>query len=261
MLILFISLFAGFVGGILMGIIGSGIGPIAISALIIILHILQVNNDLIMPIAMCTSLSLIIVNSFFATVLHYKDKNIVWSYYIKLLPGSLMGAMLGGYTLIILPSHILKYIFGIFLIAQGIHVLINRIKPYPIAVKINQRVWLKSALLAFLANIMGVGEGIFLVPYLHKFGLTLKQSVATSTALVIPVSLMGWGPLFIKGFMNESLPQFCWSYIYLPAFFFFLAGSLASALVGVRLLTSLPTLHIEKIFAYSLIMFGLKLLY
>ena len=115
-------------------------------------------------------------------------------------------------------------------------------------------------LIATFSNLLGVSDGLLLIPYLKRQNINMRCAVGTATALVIPVCFMGLLPLLFAGMHDVTLPSHCLSYIYLPAFFMIGIMSTIFSVVGVSLGKKIPEVFLKSIFGYGLIIMGFRML-
>lgn len=111
-----------FIIGILSGIIGGmgiGGGTILIPALSIFSRVDQ-------HIAQSVNLLVFIPMATAALITHYKNNNLIFKIIISLIPGGIMGSILGAYIAIWLSSMILKRMFAVFLILMGIYEILYK---------------------------------------------------------------------------------------------------------------------------------------
>ena len=94
-----------------------------------------------------------------------------------------------------------------------------------------------GALLGFLAGVIGIGGGIFLVPLILVLGLgTMKQAAACGVVFVWLNSLVGLGSRMQYNFVDFSA--------YLPLIFAVLAGGTVGSLIGS---SKIPSVTMEKV--------------
>ena len=86
--------------------------------------------------------------------------------------------------------------------------------------------------IGFLSSILGIGGGIFSVPYFKYLGLSMTSSIGTSAACGVPIAFFGALGYFVLGISNENLPSLTLGYIYLPALFGITITSIISAKYG-----------------------------
>ncbi|MPW27058.1 TSUP family transporter [Alkalibaculum sp. M08DMB] len=108
----------GFLSGI-MGGMGIGGGIVLIPMLTIILGVDQ-------KIAQSTNLICYLPIALSCLPIHIKNKNIELSITKKIVPFGIIGAILGSYLAVHMPSAILKKLFAFFLLAMGIREITHK---------------------------------------------------------------------------------------------------------------------------------------
>lgn len=105
-------------------------------------------------------------------------------------------------------------------------------------------------LAGFVSGVMGVGGAIIIVPFLVFFlGMTQHQAQGTSLmVLVFPVGIFAVMNYFKNGYINIKFALFL--------IIAFLVGSYLGSLTAIHL----PAKILQKIFAFLLVIIGLKML-
>lgn len=251
---------AGAIGGLLLGIIGAGIGPIIIPVMIFCLPFVGINNSIIMHLAICTSLSVILATTLLSFISHHKNNSINWPLFFRLVPGSIIGAIFSATCVIVFTNQFMGYVFSIFLLLLGMRLFTRKkqlaekkFPSYPVLFSL-------TGLIAFFSNILGVSDGILMVPFLKRYNVNILEAVGTVTALIIPISAITVVPLIIKGICDPHLPTLCFGYVYIPAFAAITFGSVIFSNVGVYVGKYLPERVVTNLFASSIILIGLVLM-
>src|SRR5690349_8744326 len=111
--LIIICLIAGATGGLLQGILGVGTGIIVVPLLTFLLPQYGIPVNLDIHIALATAMATIVVTSIASLISHYKQENINWNIFGRIILfsmlGSLAGAVLAGY----LPTTVLRTIFAL----------------------------------------------------------------------------------------------------------------------------------------------------
>ncbi|MFZ7131994.1 MAG: sulfite exporter TauE/SafE family protein [Eubacteriales bacterium] len=110
------TILIGLLSGIIAG-MGIGGGTLLIPMLTILLSIDQ-------KIAQSTNLICFIPLAFASLPIHAKNKNIDYGVVKKIIPFGILGAILGTYLAINIPSDVLKKIFAVFLFVMGLREII-----------------------------------------------------------------------------------------------------------------------------------------
>lgn len=107
---LFIGAFAGTIAGLL----GVGGGLLIVPALALLLPARGVAPDVVMHLALGTSLATIVLTSVSSVTAHHRRGAVLWPVFARLTPGILAGAWLGATVAHALPAGTLRLVFGIF---------------------------------------------------------------------------------------------------------------------------------------------------
>jgi uncharacterized protein len=257
---LFISYFlyfgVGTLAGIAGGMLGIGGGTITVPALFIIFKWIGLPQSYVMQLAIGTSLAAMVINTCSAARAHHLKNAVMWNIVKRMLPGVAIGSMLGGLTAHYVSGIVLEIIFGIFALTLGIHYL------KPLNPHVKERalpgfplVDFFSSLIAWISNILGIGGGVLLVPFLNAYRIHAKKAIGTSVAISIFIS--SFGALFYLFFGLQDVGfGISFGYIYLPAFFLLSIGSYFAAPYGAMLAHSMPSNTLRKIYAFAMILVG-----
>lgn len=103
----------GLVVGIINGLFGSGGGTVAVPAMV---HFMEIKEDRAHATAISIILPLTLMSAFFYARGSYID----WWLTLKVSVGGVTGGYIGARLLPYVPSHILRKIFGLFMLLAGI---------------------------------------------------------------------------------------------------------------------------------------------
>lgn len=240
---------AGLVAGFLSGLMGMGGGIIVVPALLMTFsHDSAVLPSLAMPIAVGTSLTVMIVTSFFSLRTHYQMGNLRWSLYQRMALGVIIGTCLGGLLADSVPSNWLKGAFSIFLIAVALKMLFYRntlgVERYP-AVWLNALV---SVSIGLISGLLGLGGGIMMVPWLTWCGIEMKKISAVSSLCTMTVALVGTLTYIITGLNETNLPLYSTGYVYWLAVVCVAIPGMLTAPLGAKLANTLPASRLNYLF-------------
>lgn len=107
----------GIVTGIANGLFGSGGGTIAVPAMVLFLKEEE-------HIAHATAISIILPLTIVSAVLYVSNSFINWELTYKVILGGIVGGFIGAKLLNVCPSHILRKIFAVFMMAAAIRMLL-----------------------------------------------------------------------------------------------------------------------------------------
>lgn len=254
-----VCLLLGALVGFLAGLLGIGGGLVIVPALAYLLPHVGVEHELVMPMALGTSLATIVVTSISAVRVHHKNRNIPWQLTRDILAVVALGALVGAFIADELSSTALAYIFAIAvsLLAFYMLVSIKRVssREMPSVAKLQGI----SLFTGVLASLMGIAGGAILIPILNFFGMQMRQSIGVATAAGLVIALFGSLGYFITGLDQENLPVWSLGYIYLPALLGISLTSTLFARYGVKLSSKLPVKTLKKCFALFLIVVAIKM--
>ncbi len=246
--------------GVVAGLFGVGGGLIIVPALLFIFHASGISPDVIMHLAIGTSLATIMVTSLSSVRAHHLHGAVLWRVFIKLAPGIVAGAWLGAYIVDQLPSATLRVIFGVFelLVAAqmgfGIKAAPHRQLPGWRGMS------LAGIIIGKVSAIIGIGGGTLTVPLLVWCNIGIRQAVATSAACGLPIAVAGTIGFIITGWNASALPAWSTGYIYWPAFAGIALASVFCAPFGARLAHTLPADKLKRYFAILLAILGIRML-
>ncbi len=266
MLFIFIScIFLGALAGFLAGLLGIGGGLVVVPALVYLLPQLGIGNDVlsaevIMPMALATSLSAIVMTSSSAAFAHHKNNNIPWDLTKPLMFIVAFGALLGAFIADHLSAQALTSFFAGAVIVLASYMLVSissqRSREMPSKAKLQ----VISLITGVIASLMGMAGGAILVPVLTYFGMPLRHCIGIATVCGVMVALFGSLGYIISGLDNQLLPAWSFGYVYLPALLGIVLTSSLFAPVGVKFAAKLPVTTLKKVFAVFLILVAMKMI-
>jgi uncharacterized membrane protein YfcA len=174
---LIIYLLIGAIAGFTAGLFGVGGGLIIVPILYIVFTQMHYDPNVIMHIAVGTSLATIIVTSISSVTAHHKKGAVLWNVFRNLAPGLVLGSFFGAGVADLLSGQHLQLIIGVFAVwmsykmFSGAHAVIDPNRHLP------------SAPLQFIAGggigvasaIFGIGGGSLTVPYLNRHGVVMQK--------------------------------------------------------------------------------------
>lgn len=254
----FIYLLCGVLTGFLAGLFGIGGGLLVIPVLLFLFGLQLMPETMHMAIG--TSLASIIVASLSSIIAQYKRGAILFSVVKTSAPGAVLGSFLG----VLIASHLhgllLQRLFGLLLLVAALNLLFN-INSASRKSPPDGKIFFAAAILfGTLSTMLGVGGGIFMVPFFQWCGFSIRNSIATTAACILPVALVGTVGNILTGMHIADLPSFSTGFIYWPAFLGISLPSAFFAPLGVKAAHALPTSVLKKLFALFLILVALKML-
>jgi len=189
---------------------------------------------------------------------HSKHISLDWSTIGKIGIPVCLGAFLGAIVTNIISAQLLKIIFCLFAFAVAIKmwtdIKVKNVKkntPYSLFLFV-------GGIIGFKSTLLGIGGGTISIPFLTWRGYGIKQSVAISATLGIPIATIGTTAAIYHGWELANLPKYSLGYIYLPAFTGVTLTSFFFTRVGAKLSHQLPQQKLKKIFAIFLLIVSIK---
>lgn len=250
----------GALAGTMAGLYGVGGGLIIVPSLMAVFAVLNVSPDIAMHLAVGTSLATIAVTGASSALGHLRRGSVRRDWLMALLPGLVVGAVLGVFVAGCLSGGKLGTLFGIFLLLVAVRLVFGRSPAAGSASPGNGRMIAAGGVIGSVSALFGIGGGTLSVPWLIRCGATMTQAVGTSAACGLPIALVGAATFVITGWDDASLPEGALGYVMVPAFVGIAVTSVPCARLGVRLAHRLPARVLKLSFALLLVVVGLGFL-
>lgn len=254
-----IYLLTGAVVGFFAGLLGIGGGLILVPILTSVFAY-YMDSPYLVHIAIGTSLATILVTSLSAVKAHHKHHQAVrWDIFRLLAVGMFAGGILGAWIAQSMTASVLSKTFAVLELLIAIKMLLNY-QPSPLRVlPTGQAAFVSSSLIGTLSTLVGVGGGAINTPYMLWHNVSMKQGIATSAALSLPIAVAGTAGFIWAGWGLENLPNYSSGYVYWPAFFGIVLTSYFTAPIGAKLTHQLPVKRLKRLFAGLLILLAIKM--
>ena len=260
---LIIYLLIGAIAGFTAGLFGVGGGLIIVPILYIVFTQMNYDPNVIMHIAVGTSLATIIVTSISSVTAHHKKGAVLWRVFRNLAPGLVLGSFLGAGVADLMSGQHLQLLIGVFAVwmaykmFRGAHAVIDPNRHLP------------SAILQFAAGggigiasaIFGIGGGSLTVPFLNRHGVVMQKAVATSAACGLPIAVAGAiGFMWFGAREHIDVPNTI-GYVHIYAFLGISTMSFITAKFGAKVAHRLSPAMLKKCFAGLLVVVGCYFIY
>jgi hypothetical protein len=260
MILLSTYIVIGVVTGFLAGLLGLGGGIVVVPALFFVYGWQHFPPEVTMHLAVGSSLATAVFTSMTSTWAHNRRGAVRWGAFRRLVPGILLGGLLGGQIADLMPAHALRVFFGVFEIIVAIQLAMG-LKPKP-SRTLPGRAAMGGTGLVFgtLSAILGIGGGTMTVPFLVWCNIGIREAVATSAACGLPITFAGTIGHVLAGWNAASLPAFSTGFVYWPAVAGIAALSVLTAPLGARAAHTLPVATLKRIFSVVVGIVGLRML-
>lgn len=252
----------GLVIGFISGLLGVGGGFIMVPVQYWAMTSSGTDPTIAMRVAFGTSLAVILPTALSGCYGHSCRGCVLWRPGLFIGFSGLAGAFVGGTIACRLPVETLKIIFGITVLVGALRLLfssriVSNEKP-----KGNLFYYVGFGFIAGLfSGLSGIGGGIIVVPIMFAvIGLSMIQSIGTSTLVVSLNSIGGILSYVLNGLGIPGLPPYSVGYVNLLQLFLLAGASVPAAQLGVRFAHRLPGERVKYIFICLMIYIGLRAL-
>ncbi|WP_087719223.1 sulfite exporter TauE/SafE family protein [Salinicola salarius] len=255
-----IYLLVGAAAGLMAGVFGIGGGIVIVPALVFTFLAQGFDPAVVAHLAVGTSLATIVVTGASSAWGHWRRGSVRQDWLRLMIPGLIVGGIVGVLLASALPGHALTRLFGVFAVLMALKMLLTR--PPATRGRVPRR-WpmtLAGTVIGGVSTLFGVGGGVMSVPWLSRFTSRMTEAVGTSSAIGLPIALIGTLTNIVVGWGVMTLPAGATGYVMWPAFLGLMVTSVPMARVGVKVAHALPARTLRRIFALLLIVVGIKLM-
>ncbi len=247
--------------GFAAGLLGIGGGMLLVPFMTALLTYKGFPKELIIHVAIATSLATIMFTSVSSVVAHHRRGAVRWDIVKLLAPGILIGSWIGPWIGQQMNSSSLALFFAAFVTFSATQMLFDK-KPAG-ARGLPGKLGTSGAggVIGLLAGLVGAGGGFVSVPFMTWCQVKIHNAVATSAALGFPIALAGTMSNIYFGLSIPDLPSGSLGYIYLPALLVISMASVVTAPLGAKAAHALPVKTLKKIFAVMLFALAGYMLY
>jgi len=253
-----------FVSGALIGtgagLLGIGGGLIAVPLLAFLFPYEGVPSDIVMHMAVGTTLCITIFTSLSSIRAHLHQGGVLTDVAKRMFVGLALGAIIGAAIADLLPSRVLQIIFGVFALVIAFKMGLNLKPKVQHCLPGKLGLFVVSLCLSVLCSLLGLAGGTVTVPFFNRCNVPMDNAVATSAVCTLPIAAAGGVSYLIAGLNETGLPHFSIGYVFLPALIGVASMSVLFAPIGAKLAHRLPAVTLKRIFAVFLVMVGLDML-
>lgn len=248
------GIFAGFLAGYL----GIGGGLILVPALSWIFSRDPATAGVAVQMAVATSLATMLFSSLSSVLAHHRRGAILWPAVKLLLPGLLIGALIGTVIADRISSAMLGYVFGVFALLVGLQLFRGAAqagnRPLPPGLPGT----VTGLAIGSVSSLLGIGGGSMTVPWLLWHGHQTRNAIATAAACGYPIAVAGTLGFILLG-EHGSGPATL-GYVHLQALLGVAVFSVLGAPLGVSAVHHSKPLYARRVFAIFLLLVAFKML-
>lgn len=250
----------GIVTGLLAGLFGIGGGLVIVPVLVFLFAAKGFSAELVMLMAVATSLATIILTAIAAVIAHHRLGTVVWARVYSLTPGIMMGAAVGAVVAKHISAEALRYSLVVFLFYVAVQMAFQ-MQPKPEQARQSKVLdFLVANIIGMLSSIVGIGGGTLTVPYLVHGQMLMRNAVAVASACGLPIAIAGTISYGVLGWDAGGLPEGSFGYVYLPVFLGTGLSSVFTAPIGAKWVYKLPAAKLKRYFSVLLLAMAVKLL-
>jgi uncharacterized membrane protein YfcA len=250
----------GLVAGLLAGLLGVGGGLVIVPVLTLIFMSQGFANEVIVHMAVGTSLATIILTSISSVRAHHLRQAVLWPVVWQLVPGIILGALLGAAIADAMPTSVLRNFFAIFEILVAVQMLTSLKPQAHRSLPGRAGMSVAGTTIGMISSIVGIGGGTLTVPFLVWCRVTIHQAIGTSSACGLPIALGGAIGFMLMGWDEVWLPEYSTGFVYWPAWLGIVSASVLAAPLGAALAHRLPAQRLKKGFAIFLLILAAVML-
>jgi uncharacterized membrane protein YfcA len=251
----------GAAAGFTAGLMGVGGGMLLVPVLTAIFSAQQFAPELVIKMAVATSLATILFTSVSSVRAHHQRGAVLWQVVRVLAPGILIGSIAGAQIAALLPTTLLAYGFSFFLAFSGTRMLRESKPKAHRELPRAPGMFGAGVVIGGLASMVGGGGGFVSVPFMVWCNVRIQNAIATSAALGFPIAAAGTVGYIVAGWRVPELPAGSAGFVYLPAFGAVALASVFTAPLGARVAHTLDTKVLKRIFAGLLYLLASYMLY
>lgn len=256
-------LIAGAATGFFAGIFGVGGGIIIVPVLYELFRALNVHEEVRMPLAIGSSLAIIIPTSIRSFRAHLAkgavDTDLLKAWAVPVVLGVIAGSLVAR----IAPPILFKTLFAGLAAFTSFRLILAK-DNWALKSDMPKGVWLKAygVGIGFLSSLMGIGGGQLCNVYMMVYRRSIHQAIATSSGLGVLISIPGaLGYVYAGWPKMELLPPLSLGFVSLIGVALFIPTSMLTVPYGVRLAHRLPKRTLEVAFGFFLMIVVLRFLW
>ena len=252
--LLLLGAFSGFIAGLL----GVGGGLIIVPALLYLLTG-SVAEVRLMHTAVGTALAAIVFTSMSSVRAHHRHGAIHWDYFKRITPSVLLGAFSGALLTQIMSFDFMRIFFAIFELTVAAIMYFGISSSRHIEHLANWIWMVAGILIGAVSAVVGIGGGTMTTPFLTYNNVDIKNAIATSAAVGMPIAIAGALGFVVAGWQVEGAVG-GFGFLHSSALVSIAIASVLFAPLGAKVAHRVDGKKLKKFFALFLAFLGLSVL-
>lgn len=255
-------LLAGAAIGFLAGLFGVGGGAISVPVFFEIFRALGHPAEIAMPVAVGTSLAVIVPTSISSALGHHRkgtlDLEVLRVWAVPILFGVMLGAAIARFA----SPALFQAVFVVVALINAAKLLTGG-KGWRVADTLPGSLAMRAAggLIGLVSAIMGIGGGAISNLFLTLHGVPIHRAVSTSAGVGVLIAIPGTLGYILAGLGRADLPLYSLGFVSLAAFALTIPTSLMTTRLGVSVAHRLSKRALEIAFGTFLSFVALRFLY
>jgi uncharacterized membrane protein YfcA len=204
-----------------------------------------------MHTAIGTALAVIVFTSISSVYAHHKHGAILWKNFIKLTPMILLGSFSGALVAKYLSFDFLRIFFVCFEISVAL-IMWFQISASGHVDNLSRWVWSCAGyIIGLVSALVGIGGGSMTTPFLVYNNVGIKNAIATSAAVGMPIAIAGSIGFMVAG-MGQEFPTSGIGFVNFEALITISVTSILFAPVGAKVTHIVDSKKLKKVFSIFL---------
>lgn len=253
---------AGAAIGFLAGVFGVGGGAISVPVFFEIFGVLGYPPDVAMPVAVGTSLAVIVPTSISSALGHHKkgtlDLEVLRAWMLPILLGVMLGAVIARVAMPVVFQSVFVVVASIIavkLLSGGKGWQLGETLPGAMMMRLG------GMIIGLVSAIMGIGGGAVSNLFLSLHGVPIHRAISTSAGVGVLIAVPGTIGYMAAGFGRADLPPGSLGFVSVVAFALTIPASLLTSQFGVALAHQLSRRKLEIAFGCFLVLVAVRFLW
>jgi len=253
--LIFALLLSGALVGVLAGLFGVGGGAISVPVFFEVYRIVGLTDEVAMPMAVGTSLALIVPTSLLSARQHARkgtlEVGILKVWWMPILLGVAAGTGISRFA----PPALFQIVFVVVATLLASKLLFSKVKwQWRDALPGRAIMSVYGAVLGLSSALMGIGGGALSNTILTAHGMPMIRAVSTSAGVGLLIALPGAIGYALAGLGKPGLPFDAIGYVSLLTVVLTLPTTLLTTKIGVRLAHALSSKTLARLFGCFLLL-------
>lgn len=252
---------AGAMIGVLAGLFGVGGGAISVPVFYEVFRLTAVSEDVAMPMAVGTSLAIIVPTSILSAHAHSKrgtvDFDLLKTWAFPVLVGVLTGSAIARYA----DAALFQIVFVVVASTNAAKMLLGGNWQLSDTLPGRTVTAVSGAVIGLLSALMGIGGGAISNLFLSLHGRSMREAVSTSAGVGVLIAIPGTLGYMAAGWGKPGLPFDAIGYVSILTLAITLPTTLLTTRFGAGLAHSIPKERLTRLFGLFLLCVSVRFVF